>query len=229
MDTQLAQRAIAAALAGDWITAKEINLELLKSNPRDINALNRCARAHAETGNIEEAKKTAKKVLALDPFNTIAAKCLEKWENLKDGEAMKSVCIPQVSFLEEPGKTKIVSLIHLGDSKLIACLSPGEELKIDSHGHRVALNTDDGKFVGRIADDLSTHLKNLITYGNEYQAFVKYSNSKEVKVFLKETKRSSKLADIPSFNTERIDYISFTPPELVHDSGPEGEDSDSEE
>jgi len=35
-------------------------------------------------------------------------------------------------------------------------------------------------------------------------------------VFIRETKRVKEVADIPSFTSEKINYISFTPPELIH-------------
>ena len=35
-------------------------------------------------------------------------------------------------------------------------------------------------------------------------------------MFIREVTRSSKLSDLTSFPAEKIEYISFTPPELVH-------------
>jgi hypothetical protein len=52
--------------------------------------------------------------------------------------------------------------------------------------------------------------------GNTYQVLVKSVNKKEIKVFIREVKCSPKITDIPSFPTEKIEYVSFTPPELVH-------------
>ena len=123
------------------------------------------------------------------------------------------------------GKTKIVSLIHLGDARHIAKLDSGDTVKLNPLSHRVSILSQDGKYIGRLADDLSARLKQLMSFGNEYQAYIKSSNAQEVKIFIRESKRSKKLTDIPSFSTEKIDYISFTPPELVRkkDSIPEDE------
>lgn len=116
-------------------------------------------------------------------------------------------------ILEEPGKTKIISLINLGDSKLIAELDSGDEVKLDSHSHRMAVNTFDGKYMGRLPDDISARLKMLISSGNEYKVYVKCTEANDLKVFIKEIKNKS---DVPSFPIEKIEYTTFTPPELVH-------------
>ncbi len=216
MNENLAQKAVSAALKGNWEEAKEINLQILKSSSKDIDALNRLARAYAELGDMQMARKSARKVIKLDPYNTIATKSLEKWKGLKKGDTITSKPSAAGTFLEEPGKTKIVSLIHLGDSKTIVKLDAGDEVKLNPQGHRVSVSTNDGKYVGRLSDDISSRLKKLIKLGNKYQTFIKSAEPGEVKVFIRETHRTEKLADIPSFSTEKIDYISFTPPELVH-------------
>lgn len=219
MDTDLTQKAVSAALSADWDQALFLNKKILKESPRDVDALNRLARAQAELGNLAAAKRTATKVIKIDPINSIAVKSLEKWKNLKKGETHKSGPSSAHAFLEEPGKTKIVPLLHLGDSRVMAKLDSGDEVKLNPHGHRISVTTGDGKYIGRLSDDLSARLRKLIKHGNEYQAFVKSTGKKEVKIFLRETKRTKKLSDIPSFSAEKVDYISFTPPELVHKKG----------
>ena len=219
MEKDLAQEAIDLALSGKWDKAVKINEVILEENPKDVEALNRLARAYSELGNISTARKIAKNVLQVDPFNTIANKALEKWKELKRGETYKSHPSSAQSFLEEPGKTKIISLLHPGSNKIIAKLDAGDEVKLNTHSHKVSVCTKDGKYVGKLPDDLSARLRKLIKYGNEYKAYVKSANKKEVRIFIRETKRTAKLADIPSFSSEKIDYISFTPPELVHKRG----------
>jgi tetratricopeptide (TPR) repeat protein len=216
MDNKLAQTAITEALAGNWKEAVTTNKLILKKDPKDTDALVRLARAYAETGELNKAKRYAKKALKLDPFNNIAKKSLEKWKELKDGETITTGTSKAQVFLEEPGKTKLISLIHTGDAKLLSSLDAGDEVSLKTHSHKVCVVTSNGKYIGKLPDDLSARLKKLIKYGNEYQAFIKSIEKKEVKVFIREIKRVDKLSDIPSFSTEKIDYISFTPPELVH-------------
>lgn len=216
MNKDISQKAVSSALAGDWNQALELNLQILKEDKSNVDALNRLARAYSELGELNNARKTAKKVLKIDAFNTIAQKSLIKWKGLKKGETIKSKPSSAQTFLEEPGRTKIVSLMHLGDSKILMKIDAGDEVRLNPHSHRISVSTIEGSYIGRLADDLSARLRKLIKLGNEYKAYVKSSSVDEVKVFLRETKRSSQLKDIPSFSTEKIDYISFTPPELVH-------------
>lgn len=216
MKDDLAQKAVSLALSGNWEEALHLNKKILQDDSKDVDALNRQARAYAELGKLSKAKACAKKVLKIDPFNTIAVKSLEKWKELKRTESLKSTPTFPQTFLEEPGKTKILSLIHLGDYRVIAKLDSGDEIALNTRSHRISALSTDGKYVGRLPDDLSARLKKLIKLGNVYQAFIKLANAKEVRVFIRETKRARKLADIPSFSTEKIDYISFAPPELVH-------------
>jgi len=216
MDTTLAQKAISKALSSSWKEAKNLNLEILKTTPDDVDALNRLARSYAELGDMENAKKTSKKVLAVDPVNNIAAKCLEKWSVLNNGDKHISYHISAEAFLEEPGKTKLVPLLNLGESRTLAKLDSGDEVNISAHTHRVSVMTKDNKYVGRLPDDISAKLRHLIKLGNKYYALIKSIDEKEAKVFIREIEKGPKASAIASFSTEMLDYVSFTPPELIH-------------
>ena len=229
MDGDLAQAAISAALSGKWEKAKEINLQILSRDQKNIDALNRLARAYSELGNIEKARSTCQKVLKYDAFNTIAERSLNKWKTLKKGDTYTSRPSNPQTFLEEPGRTKIVTLLFPGDPKLLAKLDTGDEVLIDTHSHRASITTVDNKYVGRLPDDLSARLKNFIQRGNIYKVFIKSVRINEVKVFIKEMTRTKQLSNTPSFIGERIDYISFTPPELIHKKPETTELSDEEE
>lgn len=217
MQNDLAQKAISSALKASWKDALELNKKILKGDSTDVDALNRLARAHSELGEIDKAKKIAHKVVKIDPQNTIATKALEKWKSIREGEKTIPSKYSARVFLEEPGKTKIVSLLHLGDSKnVLANLDSGDEVILKLGNHRISICTINKKYIGRLPDDLSASLIKLIKRGNEYQVFVKSSKPQEIKVFMRETKRVKELENIPSFSSEKINYISFTPPELVH-------------
>ena len=211
MEIDLAQQAVSAALAGKWEEAVKINKQILQEGPDDVDALNRLVRAYAELCNLPSARSTAQKVLKIDPFNSIATKSLERWKGLsKTTTKISSVGSAHI-FLEEPGKTKIVQLIHLGSKSVIATVDAGDQVKLDTHGHRVNVCTNDNRYIGRLADDLSGHIRNLIKYGNKYKAYIKSVEKKDVKLFIRETKRAKQLKDIPSFSTEKVDYFSFSP------------------
>lgn len=215
---QTAQKAISAALKGKWKEAEILNKQILKNSPKDVDALNRLARAYIELGKINKAKQTSKSVLELDPFNSIATKSLEKWKTLKKKELDTKANGPTnvEMFLEEPGKTKIIDLVCLGNEKVITKLDSGDEIILQPRGHRVSLTTQDGKLIGRLPDDIASRIKKLTRLGNKYQALVKSIQPNCVRVFIRETKRSNKIKDISTFSSDRIDYVAFTPPELVH-------------
>jgi len=215
MDSELAQKAITAAISGNWKDAIKYNKLILSKNPKDVDALNRLAKAYCEEDSIDKAKKLSQKVVAIDPFNSIAQKALKKYRKIRNGENDPSGPARAEMFIEESGKTKIVKLLNLGAEDVIANLDYGDEVQISPHGHRVSIVTKNSKYIGRLPDDLSSRLKKLIACGNCYQAIVKSIEPKEVTIFIRETKRAEDLADVASFSTEKIDYISFTPPQLV--------------
>ncbi|OGM21587.1 hypothetical protein A2955_04185 [Candidatus Woesebacteria bacterium RIFCSPLOWO2_01_FULL_37_19] len=212
----LAQDAISNALKGNWKKAVIINKKILETDPDNVDALNRLCKAYAELGNILKAKKTARIVLKKDQFNNIAKKTLEKLNALKKLDINSSPPTKPDVFIEEPGKTKIFSLLHLGDNTMMAKLDAGDEILINHHSHRVSANTIDGKYIGKLPDDLSARLKKLIGLGYSYKAVIKSADKKDVKILIRETYRSKKHIDFPSFPPEKIEYISFTAPELVH-------------
>lgn len=216
MDIDLAQKAISLALSGSWKDALKLNLQIVSVNPKDIDALNRIARAYAELGEMGKAKKTAEKVLKIDPFNAIAAKSSKKWKGLKRGEAQKSSILPAQLFLEEPGRAKIVSLLNIADEKILAKLDAGDEVAINHRSHRISVLTSEGKYIGRLPDDLSARLRKLINHGYQYRIVIKSTEDNGVKIFIREVARPKEFEDLNSFPAEKIEYVSFTPPELVH-------------
>ncbi len=221
MEISLAQKAISLALAGNWQEAADANLEILKTNPTDTDSLNRLAKAYAELGEIKKAKAATAKVILIDPGNTIAQKCLERWKSTKSVGKNHLPSLFVDSFLEESGKTKLITLLNPGDSKIFVNLDPGEEVKINSHAHRVSVVTRDDKYIGRLPDDLSARLRNLIKAGNKYQVLIKSVKPKEVVVFMREVAKGKGAQNTLSFPAEKMDYVSFTPPELVHKDTPE--------
>ena len=121
------------------------------------------------------------------------------------------------AFLEEPGKTKTINLIHLGDKNTVAGLDSGDSVYLNAHSHRICVTAENGDHIGKIPDDVSIHLKKLIKLGYVYSTLVKSIDAGGVKIFIKEIKRPDKYNLIPSFSSEKFNYVSYTPPELVHE------------
>lgn len=218
MDESLAQKAISAALSGKWEEAITLNKKILEQDSNDVDALIRLARAYAETNEIKQAKETLQKVIQLDPYNTIALRALAKWKSLnKNNNGYHSTGSNPHFFLEEPGKTKIVLLKHLCSPDAIAELDAGDPVKLNINTHKVSVNSQAGKYIGRLPDDISARIKKLSSLGYQYTGVIRSSDKNGVKILIRETVRPSNYSDIPSFPGEKINYVTFTPPELVHE------------
>lgn len=222
MDNSAAQNAISLALLGKWSESIDANLKILKENSNDTEALCRLTRAYSEIGKIKDAKETANKVLSIDPTNQIAIKFLEKLKHTKTpGKQLSKMCVE--SFLEEPGKTRMIELVNLGNPENLAGIDPGDEVKITTYSHRVSITSYEGKYLGRLPDDISARLKYMIKNGCKYLALVKSISHKSITVFIREIEKGPKLEGSASFPPEKIEYVSFTPPELVHKDTPDVE------
>ncbi|OGM31198.1 hypothetical protein A2803_01850 [Candidatus Woesebacteria bacterium RIFCSPHIGHO2_01_FULL_44_21] len=200
----LARRAILAALSQDWQNALQVNLTILSEDPEDVDALNRTARAYLQLGDFENAVLFSKRVLSKDPLNSIADKCLARCSLLHtDGVFLGKNTQTTDAFLEIPGKTKIVSLVNICESVILARLDAGDNVQLVPKVRKVAVTTYDELYIGRLPDDLATRVIYFIKNGNEYETYIKSIAESEVKVFIKETKRAETLDDIPSFPTRR--------------------------
>jgi tetratricopeptide (TPR) repeat protein len=217
---KLTQQAIEAALTNHWQKAVELNEKIIKLDSQNMAAFNRLTKAYLELGKKKEARAAIKKVLELDKFNPLALKNLQKINLAKPKKEFSLTPADPDLFIEEPGKTKTVNLIHLADKSIINKLSVGEAVSLIPRERRVSVVSQSGENLGKIPDDISLRLKSLMKGGNQYQAYVR-STSDGVKIFIREIFRSKKLANQPSFVSHEEDYLSFTPPNLVHEGPPE--------
>lgn len=197
MDSELAQKAILAALKGEWEEAVKYNKGILKEYPNDIQTLNRLAKAYCELGKANQARAYCKKVIKIDPFDSIAKRNLDNWKGLKISQKNPNSSSCAADFIEEPGKTKLVLLLHTGDPKTISKLSAGDEVELSPYSHRVSVNTKDNKYIGRLPDDLSARLKKCIKLGSSYKVLIKSVENRNIKVFLRETQKAKSVRDLP--------------------------------
>lgn len=221
-NNNLASKAIQAALSGNWSEAIKLNLAILKKLPEDIEALLRLAKAYEEVGEIKLAKKTYRKVIKIDKFNPIAKRGLKKLSAWKTSEKkrvsrkkQKLQAIKSDLFLEEPGKTKTVSLIKLAPPEILLKLDTAEEVKLAVGKHSISVRDKQNNYLGRLPDDLSQRLIKLINGGNQYLAVVKAVDQKMLKIFIKEIKQSKRNASLPSFPSLGEQYHAFLPKEAI--------------
>lgn len=232
----LAQKAIEEAIRGNWKEAVRLNEQIVEEDSKNREALNRLARAYSELGKINKSIASYKKVLRIDPYNSIAQKALTRLKELTNYQISNSngtnkgdqnsshIFARNIAnlFIEEPGKTKSVTLLHLGAVKLLAILDAGQKVDLVPHLHRVSVMTLSGEYIGRLPDDLASRIIKLTRKGNSYFTYIKSISSDCVKIFIREDKRSPSISDTPSFPlTEKPGYIAFTSPDSIHEEKPD--------
>lgn len=204
MPSDLTDKAIRASLSSDWQEAIRVNKKILAKKNKDISALNRLAYAYSKIGDFSKAEKTYKKVLKLNPYSAIAKKNLDKIKSLnkkKDPPAPCSFSSQQLDdlFLNEPGKTKIISLINLAPFETLSTLTPSQQLKIIHKKRSIVFTTLEGNYIGALPDNLSFQITKLIKGGNCFEANVHSVKKNCLKILLRETKRASKFKNQASF------------------------------
>lgn len=216
--SNLTPAAIKAALSGDWKQAVEINTQILKEFTQDIEAILRLAKAYEELGKKTLAKRNYNKAINIDRFNPIAKRALirlKESKGKKGKEAKLEKILDYDLFLEEPGKNKTISLIRLGDPKVLLSLNIAEAVKFSVSSRQISVRDKQNRYLGRLTDDLSKRLIKLIKRGNKYKAVVKEVDEKKLLIFIKEVLRSQKNKDIPSFPTVGDQYHTFLIQDII--------------
>ena len=200
--SNLSSLAIKKALEQKWEDAVELNQACLNDDPSDVNAYNRLGFAHLQLGDTKRAKEAYTQALKLDKYNTISQKALER---IKLISGTKTKTNPQdnlpqkTSFVEEPGKTKTVTLVRPADPSTIANLNSGILVQLTPKSRRISVTTKSGVYLGSLPDDLAYKLNHLLSIGYKYEAHVKSTNANAVNIFIRELERSDKGNDVPSF------------------------------
>lgn len=195
-------QAIQTALSGDWRKAIELNSELLKENPDDLDTLNRLAHAYAALGKIKEAKNTYQQVLKLDTKNPIALRNIKRLvgnANSKNNGSPTNLHMLSTMFLEESGKTKVVELVNVAEPKIISSFSPGEIVHIRVKRMKVFVLDEKNHYIGMLPDNVGKRLLVFLKGGNSYDAFIKSIQNHNISIFIKETKKAYKFRNQPSF------------------------------
>lgn len=231
--SNLHEQAIDAALDSNWELALKLNKQIIKVDPQNIDALNRQAKAYIELGKPNLAKKLYTEVLAIDPYNPIAQKNMKIIKSFKTGVRYSpSGCIkdrlsPSL-FLQEPGKTKMVSLLKVAEPQKLSQAFCGMKVEMAIKNRKVTVVDLNGNYLGVLPDDVSHHLLRLSKGGNKYEIFVKSVRVNSLSVIIKETFRSRRFKNQPSF----LEYAEGSTPSGIitaFDTGTGDEESDEQE
>ena len=204
----LSRQAIDAALNCQWEKAAEINEQILKELPENIETLNRLAKANFELGKYLLAKKYYQQVLDLDPYNTIADRNLKKISSFKKNSDVEyhsngsNMTMSAMMFVEEPGITKLVNLVKLAEPQKLLTLSSGNLLNLVPKKRGISVTDFNNQYLGVFPDDSAYHLSRLITGGNKYQVIVKSVKPNGLTVLVREVYRSKKFKNQASFLDE---------------------------
>lgn len=204
--SNLNQLAINAALDSRWEDALKFNRQIIKIDPQNVDALNRQAHVYMEKGRSNLAKKYYSEVIKIDPYNPIALK------NLKIIKSFKSISqrngeirtngefkLSPALFLQEPGKTKVVSLLKVAEPQKLSKAFCGMQVNFAIRNRKITIVDTDGNYLGILPDDICHHLLRLIKGGNKYDLFVKSIRVNSLSVLIKETFRSKRFKNQPSF------------------------------
>jgi hypothetical protein len=226
----LGSEAIAAALRGDWNLAIEANLKILCESSSDVDALNRLTRAYLEVGRVKEATETLGLLKKTDPYNQIAEKNRERLRLVRQKKVSpKSECsYSNADFLEEPGKTKVVTLTNLGQIRLRRNLTCGQSVILQTRRRSVQVLDLAGRYLGAIPDDLGRRLYILIESGNQYSCCLKSVISPPT-VLVREVARGKKFRNIPSFPTSGNNYTTDVQPSQPATPPPETHPDDDDD
>lgn len=220
----LSQSAIKASVNKDWKLAIETNEKILETYPDDIPTLNRLGIAYSMEGDHKKSSETFKKVLELDSKNQIAKNNLERLKANKESGLINPY-LQNVSFIEEPGKSKVIPLVSPGEPKVFSTLNIGEPVELGVSKHKIKVSTQKDVFVGYLPDNISHRLMELTKSGYKYKVFMKSVNPKSPFVFIQETHSSKKLHGLPSFPLDDSEMLpnlsagesSETPPLEIFD------------
>lgn len=180
----LEEQAIEASIKGNWRDAVRLNCEILKTCKQNIEALNRLSFAYVQIGKRTLARQTINNVLQIDKFNQIAK---------KNSFLIKKVHLPtsNIDFIEEPGITKIIALVDVGEKNSLSKIRSGTKLGMKIRRRRICLSAD-CVYIGKLPEDLNKNFICLIKKGHTYEFFFKSFDQRRVQVLLRETPRRSK-------------------------------------
>ena len=199
----LSQLAIQKALNNEWQEAISLNIQIINEEPENIDALNRLGQALIKLQKFCEAKEVLYKIISIDPLNPIARRNLDKIQAIiQNGNraCIDNQPIHSFSFIEEPGKSRVISLIRVAENSTLSILQSCLELEIQVRSKSICFYFQKS-YIGRLPDDLSRRLIWLIERNNKYKAYIKSVEKNKVRVFMKEIKCSPK-------NKNHISFIS---------------------
>lgn len=201
------QEAIKAAVNNNWPLAIQHNLAIISENPDDVAALNRLGIAYSMSQKNTDAMKTFQQAIKLDPRNQIAKNNIDRLKINKTSGLMNHSLQSTVSFIEEPGKSKVIPLVNQGEPKVFSTLTIGENAELVASKYKIKVISNSKQFIGYLPDNIAHRLIELLKAGYKYKTTIKSVNPKLPCVFIQEIHNSKKLKGAPSFPLDDTNHL----------------------
>lgn len=201
------QEAIKAAVNNNWPLAIQHNLAIISENPDDVAALNRLGIAYSMSQKNTDAMKTFQQAIKLDPRNQIAKNNIDRLKINKTSGLMNHSLQSTVSFIEEPGKSKVIPLVNQGEPKVFSSLTIGENAELVASKYKIKVTSNSKQFIGYLPDNIAHRLIELLKAGYKYKTTIKSVNPKLPCVFIQEIHNSKKLKGAPSFPLDDASHL----------------------
>src|SRR5260221_8923185 len=109
------------------------------------------------------------RVLDIDSANPIAQKNLKKLTGVSAQDIKIPTVISTNMFLEESGKTKIITLVNTAPVQVLRTLQVGQTVHLCIKRLKIFVQDEQKEFVGMLPDDLGNRLIKFMQGGNEYE------------------------------------------------------------
>lgn len=189
---RLQEKAIELAALNRWQEAADLNQQLLQVG-EDVETYNRLGKALFELGKYADSHRAYQNALRLNAANPIARKNSARLEALlargiTEAPITRSTRqqVDMRMFITETGRTALTSLVDVQRGPAVDALITGEKVELRVEGKMVYVVDLDGNLIGRIEPKLSHRLVELINGGNRYIAAVVQSDSRNVRILIRE-------------------------------------------
>jgi len=223
---QHSQQAISLAMQGRWKEAITANKSILESFPNDVDAYNRLGKAYMELGDYALAKEAYGRAVEIDPYNGIARKNLRRLSLLAESRSdagTESRMIEPHHFIEETGKTGVVSLCYLAAPNVLAKMAAGDRVNLNVNGANLTITNARDEYLGEVEPRHEPRMVRLIQGGNQYNAAIVSASDEKVTVIIREIYQHPSQEGQLSFSPRGLDKVrpyvgdKMLRNELIHD------------
>ena len=213
--------AVELALAGSWDEAVDMNRQVLRERPGDVEAYNRLGKALTELGSRNEAISAFESALLFSPHNAIARRNLERLTSRRDSRGGECSDHPvrrgqggrsRAHLTEETGKSAVVRLVSVALSGLM----PGDAVDLACSGNMIRAIAD-GARIGQVEPRQGARISKLMSGGNRYEASIKKIEGNGVSLLIRETYKHPSQIGIVSFPSQETGGPTlYGPPRYVN-------------